>query len=267
MTPSRHCRPPRQTRPPIIISGENAIFKKLMGLQTSKGIRKSGKFLAGGPKLLAELIQDPAVDITAWIGTPDMPPPPPEITTCHRIVLSRERFQEVNVMGTQGPLVTLRRPDITAFDRQTPWPDGCTLFIPFGDPENVGAVIRAAAGLGAARVVMLHDAACPFLPKAVRASAGAIWKIRMEFGPLLKDLAPDGTTPLFALDPGGVPLDQIKRPRCYGLVAGMEGQGLPAEIRERAIRVAIPLSNQVESLNAATAAAIALWAWRSDQCK
>jgi len=45
----------------------------------------------------------------------------------------------------------------------------------------------------------------------------------------------------------------------------MEGQGLPDEILERATRVSIPLSNRVESLNAATAVSIALWAWRSDQ--
>ena len=42
-------------------------------------------------------------------------------------------------------------------------------------------------------------------------------------------------------------------------VLGMEGPGLPEKWRERA--VAIPMAGEVESLNAATAAAIALYVW------
>ncbi|MBU4201378.1 MAG: 16S rRNA (guanine(527)-N(7))-methyltransferase RsmG [Verrucomicrobia bacterium] len=260
----RRSKPNRRTQPPPIASADNDVFKKLMTLQTSKGIRKCGEFMTGGSKLLMELIREKAADMTSWIGTPDMLPPPEEAVDCRWIVLSGQRFHEVNILGTQGPLVTLRLPSIPEFDPQAPWPDGCTLFIPFGDPENVGAVIRAAAGLGAARVVVLRDAAFPFLPKALRASAGALWKIRLESGPFLKDLTTDGAAPLFALDATGTPLDHIERPARYGLVAGMEGPGLPDEIRERARLVSIPLSNGVESLNAATAAAIALWNWRSD---
>jgi 16S rRNA (guanine527-N7)-methyltransferase len=258
----RSSKPNRRSQPTPISSSDNAIFKTLLSLHTSKGIKKQGEFLAGGPKIMAELIHDRASEIAAWITTPEMPPPPAKADACRWIVLSGQCFQEVNIMGTQGPLATMRLPDIPEFDPQAPWPKGCTLFIPFGDPENVGAVIRVAAGLGAARAVLLRNAAYPFLPKAIRASAGAIWKIPMESGPFLKDLATSGATPLFALDPTGPPLDQVAHPDRYGLVAGMEGQGLPDEIRRRAALLSIPLANRVESLNAASAAAIALWAWR-----
>ncbi len=256
----RHSRPNVRSRPPAITSADNEVFKNLLALQSSKGIRKQKEFLAGGPKIVAELVQDRPGEITAWITTPAMPPPPAAAAAARWVVLSGQRFQEVNAMGTPGPLLTLRLPEIPAFDPQAAGPDGCTLFVPFGDPDNVGAVIRAAAGLGAARVVLLRDAACPFLPKAVRASAGALWKVRLEAGPFLKDLAAPEACPLFALDPAGSPLDQAGFPARYGLVIGAEGQGLPDAIKERARLVAIPLANRVESLNAATAAAIALWA-------
>ena len=158
----------------------------------------------------------------------------------------------------------MRLPVLPVFQPKAPWPAGCTLFIPFGDPENVGGAIRAAAGLGAARVVLLREAACPFLPKAVRASAGATWKIRLESGPGLAELTAIKTVPLFALDMQGTPLENVKHPACYGLVVGMEGLGLPEALRRDCQLVSIPMANGIESLNAATATAVALWAWREN---
>lgn len=258
----RISKPNFRSQPEPITSPANEIVKELLALQISKGIRKQGKYLAGGPKLLAEIVRGQPRDIRAWITTPGMPPPPAAAADCRWIVLSGERFREVNSMGTPGPLAALDLPPIPEFDPRAAWPPGCTLFIPFGDPENVGAAIRAAAGLGAARVVLLRDAACPFLPKAIRASAGAVRQIRLESGPFLKDLEPAGAAPLYALDPGGAPLDRVTPPERYGLVVGAEGQGLPDEIRKGATLLSIPLANRVESLNAAAAAAVALWAWR-----
>ncbi len=254
-------RPPR--RPAAITSAANTTFKKLMALHTAKGIRLQAKFLTGGPKILRELRTEQSGRILDWISTADMPPPPAELQNYRWIVLAQQQFQRLNLMGLPGPLVTLSQPTLQTFDPQAPWPEGCTLFIPFGDPENVGSVIRAAAGLGAARVVLLQEAACPFLPKAVRASAGAVWKIRIETGPALPALPDTGAIPLLALDARGEPLERIKRPpRHYGLVVGMEGLGLPEIIRRRARLISIPLVNRIESLNAAMATAILLWAWR-----
>ncbi|MBU0716417.1 MAG: RNA methyltransferase [Verrucomicrobia bacterium] len=250
--------------PPIIHSADNPVYKKLLALQTAHGIRKHGECLVAGPKLTAEAVQQQSQAIGAWISTPDLPPPPPSLTGTQWILLDKKLFRNVNVFGAPGILLTLRLPDLPVFQPTAPWPAGCTLFIPFGDPENVGGAIRAAAGLGAARVVLLREAACPFLPKAVRASAGAAWKIRLESGPDLAELTAIKTVPLFALDMDSAPLDKVKHPACYGLVAGTEGLGLPEALRRYCRRVSIPMTNGIESLNAATAIAIALWAWRGN---
>jgi len=270
-------RPPRTPLPPyfhtpysymnahppaVIHSADNPVYKKLMALQTAHGIRKHGEFLVAGPKVIAEALRQKPEAVTAWIATSEMPPPPDSLVCGHRAILGRERFREVNCFGTPGPLLAMRAGQLPAFQPAAPWPEGCSLFIPFGDPENVGGAIRAAAGLGAARVVLLREAACPFLPKAVRASAGAIWKIRLESGSSLDELAAIKTPPLFALDMEGTPLEKTKHPACYGLVAGMEGRGLTEALRRHCRRVSIPMANGIESLNAAAAVAIALWAWR-----
>lgn len=258
---TRDSAPNRTARPAILTSRDNLVIKKLLALQTAKGIKEHGELLLGGDKLIREVLRDQPAQITGWINTPDHPPPA-AAAQVPWILLSRERFREINTLATPGPLITLRAPAMPPFDPAAPWPPGGTLLIPFGDPENVGAVIRSAMALGAQRVVLLREAACPFLPKAIRASAGTVLKARLERGPALTDLGSDDRHPIFILDPQGRPLDQVTPPACYGLLAGMEGQGVPANLLQPALRVAIPLAPTVESLNAASAVAIALWQWR-----
>ncbi len=66
---------------------------------------------------------------------------------------------------------------------------------------------------------------------------------------------------LVALDRAGEPIAGFSFPKGFALLAGVEGPGLPDALRANA--VSIPMEGGVESLNAAVAASIALYAWRS----
>lgn len=249
---------------PVITSRTNTIFKKLFSLQTSKGIKENGVFLAGGEKVIKEILRENKESVITLIRMPDMPVISPALSNVKQITLSKERFNELNLLGTTGPLLELRLPEIARFSANAPWPLGCSLFIPFGDPENIGAVIRSAVGLGASRIVLLSEAACPFLPRAIRASAGSILWIRLEYGPALADIASLSVKiPFYSLDMRGRHLAGVVWPPIFGLIAGMEGTGLPADIKEKCISVSIPLENGLNSLNAATAVSIALWDWKT----
>ena len=70
-----------------------------------------------------------------------------------------------------------------------------------------------------------------------------------------------GPIPLFALSAEGPELGVEPFPDRFGLVTGVEGPGLPDHLRAGPTR-RIPMEPGVESLNAATATAIALYAWR-----
>jgi len=121
------------------------------------------------------------------------------VTGAKHVILSKERFNEINLIGTSGPLLELHLPEIKHFSADKAWPLGCSLFIPFGDPENVGSVIRSAVGMGISRVILLSEAACPFLPRSVRASAGSILRIRLEYGPSLQNIvSADESATIFA---------------------------------------------------------------------
>ncbi len=81
----------------------------------------------------------------------------------------------------------------------------------------------------------------------------------LQAGPLMELTCRAGPAGVHAMPP----LDEWPAPRgAYGLLPGQEGPGLPDNLRGRLDCAAIPMQGGVESLNAATAVAIALWAWR-----
>ena len=120
------------------------------------------------------------------------------------------------------------------------------------DPGNVGTLVRTADAFGAA-VALSHGCADPTGPKALRASAGSIWRV-----------------PVVAFPPGGrrvalsareaQPLGQVDLRGDVAFLLGAEREGLPAEL-ERDLDAWIPISG-AESLNVAIAGAIALYEWR-----
>ena len=119
----------------------------------------------------------------------------------------------------------------------------------------MGAVIRSAVAFGAAGIIMLAEAANPYHPKSVRASGGAVFRARLLEGPSIHDLPED--LPIVPLSKEGKRISDFKFPAKFGLLPGIEGPGLPDRFRKAA--VSIPISQEVESLNAVVATAIALF--------
>jgi TrmH family RNA methyltransferase len=126
------------------------------------------------------------------------------------------------------------------------------------DPGNVGTLIRTADAFGAA-VALSPGCADPTGPKALRASAGSIWRV-----PLLPFDA--GTklslaeTRVALVAHGGRPLGDLGLTGPVAFLLGAEREGLPDEL-EREADASIPLAG-AESLNVAAAGAIALYEWR-----
>ena len=154
-------------------------------------------------------------------------------------------------------MILFEFPPLESWDADPSAP-GCSLLIPFQDPETVGAVIRCAAAFNVARIVLLAESANPFHPKAIRASAGTVFSANIYEGPSLADLSDD--LPVVALATTGRPIAEFTFPESFCLLSGMEGPGLSTRWRKNA--VAIPMAAGVESLNAAVATGIALYEWR-----
>ena len=131
------------------------------------------------------------------------------------------------------------------------------------DPGNLGTVIRSAEAFGARAVLLGEKTVSHFNPKAVRASAGSLFRepllcVKMaETIPLLKQ---QGVRVLATSSHKGKPLHEANFTGAAMIVVGNEGAGVPAEILSLADElVNIPHSPRVESLNAGIAASILLY--------
>lgn len=176
----------------------------------------------------------------------------------------RPLFFETNVFrqlsGTetsQGVIAMFRRPRASLGDL----PSAGELCVLDGvqDPGNVGAIIRLAVAFDCAGVVLLENCADPYSPKVIRASVGAIFAtaiVRAKRRELLEYAEAEGR-PLYVLDAQAKKrFDSI--PERSAIVFGSEGGGVSEVIASRASAVSIPMTDRVESLNVATAAAIVL---------
>jgi tRNA G18 (ribose-2'-O)-methylase SpoU len=138
------------------------------------------------------------------------------------------------------------------------------------DHTNLGAVFRGAAAFGLDAIALTPRCADPLYRRAIRTSMGAVFslpwtRIGWRDGPaMLRDLG----FQLVALTPAGdaMPLPEVD-PEAFpraAIALGTEGTGLSSFWLEAAdVRVRIPIKTEIDSLNVASAAAVAFYHFRS----
>lgn len=145
-------------------------------------------------------------------------------------------------------IAVFRRDDLPTFEQR---PVALSLWR-VGDPGNVGTLIRTADAFGAS-VDLSPGCADPTGPKALRASAGAVFRV-----PLGE--AAGRRVGLVAHDGGLLRELELHDPTVF--VVGSEREGLPEDVLARCDALAtIPTTGPAESLNVAAAGAIALYEW------
>ena len=241
-----------------ISSRRNPKFKAWKKVLEAGG-HHEGSTLACGARIAAELAGYDGARKLGWVvpDSWDQPLPGPESITAYTV--PRILFKLLDIYGTGYPLLEL---DVSGRIMPAPHELGEGMFValPLQDPANVGAVIRTAVGLGASGVITLPGCANPFHPRAVRASAGAVFRCRLFAVDGVSDLAMFHK-PLIALDSGGTPVGEFKFPDCFVLVVGQEGGGLTFLAERLPVTVVSLPMESVESYNAAVAASLAMYEW------
>lgn len=169
-------------------------------------------------------------------------------------------LRSLSTMATPHDLVAAVRPPSTRPEpaRRLVALDGVQ------DPGNVGAVLRSALAFGFDGAWLGEGTADAFQPKVLRASAGAVFHLgvvqRVDLPRALRE-ARAGGAGVYGLDPhrGDDPRGRRFEDRLV-LVVGSEGRGLTPAVRQAVDRwLRIGTDPRVESLNAAAAAAVALY--------
>lgn len=130
------------------------------------------------------------------------------------------------------------------------------------DFENLGALFRNAAAFGVDAVLLDQRCADPLYRRSVRVSIGHV--LRVPFAvltgpwPAALDALRHHTVLAMTPDPAATPLREIAAPDRWAVLLGAEGPGLSeAAMAAADRRVRIPMAGDVDSLNVATAAAVA----------
>lgn len=161
--------------------------------------------------------------------------------------------------SSQGVLAVAEEPKWTRWNAG----NGVALWLErLQDPGNLGAIVRAAAGLGAAAVLLSPDCTDPYGHGTVRGSAGAVFRTPIERGVTVEkavERVREAGGEIWATGAGGRPVAGWEPVRPCLLLLGAEGPGLSLEARNLADGgLTIPLENGIESLNVAVATGILL---------
>ena len=239
--------------------------KHVRALHRRKERRSTGEFIVEGPRVLAEFLRS-GRPVTLVLYTEAAVAQPDGGDLLRRVreagikaesVSDPEMRKYADTVTPQGWVAVAPVPAWTWADVKAP---RLLVLDAVRDPGNVGTLIRAAEALGAGGVVVLPGTADPWSPKVARAAAGSSLRLPVleaKWDDVLHRLRSLGT-PVWVAASDGEPVDRSDaRPDEVAVILGNEGSGVSAEIRAVADRVvAIPMTGDVESLNAAIAGAI-----------
>jgi RNA methyltransferase, TrmH family len=137
------------------------------------------------------------------------------------------------------------------------------LLISIRDPGNFGAIVRTAEACGCEWIAYSTDSVDPFQPKVVRSSMGSLFRVPIievkNVNVFLEEQMRQDISSCGLETRGGQSIDSWK-PRFPLIVCiGSESHGLPPDLPVEN-KLSIPMKGKVESLNAAVAAALCLYA-------
>jgi TrmH family RNA methyltransferase len=253
----------------IVQSKQNSRLKELRRALAQPGRNSGGLAGIEGPNLLAEALRAglriPCVFVAQ--GEEHLLEELALPAETEVLLLPRELLDSALATETPQPVAALVEPQdwnwadvLGGSDKAAPM---IVVLAGLQDPGNLGTILRSAEAFGATGVLSLPGTVSEWNPKAVRASAGSVFRL-----PLLtvneKDcfalLHKAGVKIWTTAVRGAQPADLVNLAGPVGLLIGNEGNGVSDHLVAHADgAVTIPCPGPVESLNAAVAASVLLY--------
>ncbi|MEI7560591.1 MAG: RNA methyltransferase [Actinomycetes bacterium] len=227
----------------MITSSDNPAIKEVRRLQSSHARTRSDLFVAEGEDLAA------VASASGWNAVHTLVR---EGSGLEGDEVQAELLDSVSALGSGTRIISV-------FEKQFVDSPGAGMIIHLEglrDPGNVGTLIRSAHAFGATAVSFGDQTADPYNPKSVRASMGSVFAVPLVVGAGIKDL-PGVKVGLVggAAETAGLPDEDVV------LILGAERLGLSSATLELCNSTwSIPMPGGAESLNAAVACSIAMYA-------
>lgn len=250
---------------PEITSPRNPLLKDVRRAAERGGLTPDGLAVAEGFHLLQEALRSGCpvetilcsqAALPALERIPGVHGDLPVVTVADQALASA-----ASVETTQG-VISLVRPPVHAIDALFSAVPLVTVLDGVQDPGNLGTILRTAEAFGASGALLLKGCVNPWNPKAMRASAGSVFRLPMVTGAdaesAIAGFSRRGVRLWAAMPRGEVSVSEADLAAPAGLVIGSEGQGVSSALSVAATHFSIPTQG-VESLNAAIAAGVALY--------
>lgn len=232
------------------------------GLYIAESAKVIARAIAAGHRPRSVLVQE------KWLtGVEALLPPETQV-----FVVAPEVAEALTGYAVhRGALAAMHRPPLPAVTEVIRDARLVVVLEDIMDHTNIGAIFRAAAGLGADAVLVTPRCADPLYRRSVRVSMGTVfqvpWTRLPEWHKARDVLHTEGFHIAgLALAEGAVSLDDFVAAghERVAVVFGAEGDGLSRRALDAADSiVTIPMTGGVDSLNVAAASAVALWALRA----
>ncbi len=163
----------------------------------------------------------------------------------------------------QGVAALVRIKSFTVEDILAIQPALLLITVGLQDPGNLGTIARSAEAFGATGLLLGEKTVSPWNWKAVRASAGSLFRLpvgKVLLAEALLEVKAHETRVVATSSHKGTPVWDANLVGPTAIIVGGEGAGIPKDILAQADEVVtIPQSSKVESLNAGIAASILMY--------
>ncbi len=232
--------------------------KYIQSLSHKKHRDSDKVFIAEGPKIINELLNEPAFEpvelfaLRTWIESS---------AANHLPVMEIDEQQLERISFLTSPnqvLGIFKMPASAEFE-----PEGKISILLSGiqDPGNMGTIIRCADWFGIEQVVCSTDCVDVFNPKVVQSTMGSIARVKVIYQPLGETLRKHPNIRVLAATLNGKDVKKLEPVSEAMLLIGNESKGIPDELLQLPHeKITIAKKGQAESLNAAVATAIILHA-------
>lgn len=249
---------------PRITSRDNPRLKEAVHLvASSRERRKAGRCVLEGEHIVSAYCRRHGAPETLLIaeialGRPAIQALQAAVPAAQTLIVTPSAWADFSQLpAAAGALAVVATP-APRFERAA---DFCLLLEDVQDPGNVGSMLRSAAAAGVAQVFLSAQSAFAWSPKVLRAAQGAHFHLE-----IYEDVDLPGWAERYegrvaaAVATGGTPIYAGDLTGALALAIGNEGAGLSAGLRAAAsFEVTIPMAEGFDSLNAAAAAAVALF--------
>jgi TrmH family RNA methyltransferase len=233
-------------------------------LRTKQGRREQGRFAVEGATMLSEALAAGTPPEAVYVterGASDLPATP--VLDGIVFVVPDRAMERLSGLETPPGILGVWATPAIGLDDLLGRGEPLLLLAGLGDPGNAGTLLRTAEIFGIGGAVFTSDAVEPYNPKAVRATMGSIFRLRLavaEPEAIVAGAALHGYE-IVSATRGGVPLPAFRFPERPLIAIGNERHGVDGSLSHYDRAVGIPQPGRGESLNAAAAGAIILYAF------